>query len=248
VLLEDVGILDPGDSVQVEVEVRPMRAGPYTWRSFARPKGYRELIPLRGAVELRVATQRSEDGAPGYVPSEPLTDLQMTQQALGAGLSDRDFRLPLRPGALLYLRPDAKEEVNWIVEDALIRELMAQGFGIQLRAPQPGESGVATLAYRTVDVRMVYTPLRKGWRLWRRGGQGRRVLGDLLLRLEKDGQVVWADRVRAFESDSIAANRGEWLGGGDVVGRTVFQPDNKLIERGLSASIIGGLFYIFFIL
>ena len=247
VLLGRVGILEPGDSVQVEVETLPLRAGPFNWRSFAQPKGRREFIPLRRTADLRVVAHQPEDGAAGEGAGQPPTDLQMVQQALGAGLRDRDFQLPLHPGAQLYLRPDTKGKGNWIVEDALIAELMAQGFGIQLRAPQPGETDIATLAYRTVETRVVYAPLRKGWRLWR-GGQRREASGDLFLRLEKDGRVVWTERVKAFDADRIAGGRSEWLGGGDMVERTVVQPNNKLIERGLSASIIGGLFYIFFIL
>jgi hypothetical protein len=37
------------------------------------------------------------------------------------------------------------------------------------------------------------------------------------------------------------------LGGSDIVERTVVQADNKLVARTLSASILGGLLYIFFV-
>ena len=57
---------------------------------------------------------------------------------------------------------------------------------------------------------------------------------------------MWAGRVPAYLTDEVPADKIELLGGSDVVDRTVTEPDHKMVERGLSASIIGGLFYIFF--
>jgi hypothetical protein len=96
------------------------------------------------------------------------------------------------------------------------------------------------------DSRIVYTPRKKRLNLF--GSRRlRQAYGDLFLRLERVGKVAWANRVPAYITDEVPADKMELLGGSDMVERTIVEPDFKLIERGLSASIIGGLLYIFFV-
>ena len=119
---------------------------------------------------------------------------------------------------------------------------------IRLGQPESEARALRTLHYRIVEARVVYSPLQRGWKLW--GGQRQRqAFGDLFLRLaQADGQVVWSGRIKAYGRDQVDAGDAEKLGAGEVVKRTMVAPDNKWIERGLSASIISSLFYIFFIL
>ena len=58
----------------------------------------------------------------------------------------------------------------------------------------------------------------------------------------------WDRRVQAYSSDMVPKGLHEVLGGGDMVEQTVLKPENKAIVRGLSGGILGGLFYIFFVL
>ena len=57
----------------------------------------------------------------------------------------------------------------------------------------------------------------------------------------------WERRIRSYKKDSVPGASADILGG-DAVKRATIEADNKIVERGLSASIIGGLVYIFFIL
>ena len=58
----------------------------------------------------------------------------------------------------------------------------------------------------------------------------------------------WDRRVQAYSADLVPKGLHEVLGGGDMVEQTVIKPENKAIVRGLSGGILGGLFYIFFVL
>ena len=77
----------------------------------------------------------------------------------------------------------------------------------------------------------------------------RAAYGDLVLRLveQRHGTVQWERRIRSYHEDSVPGGSVDILGG-EAVKRAVIEADNKVVERGLSASIIGGLVYIFFIL
>ena len=57
----------------------------------------------------------------------------------------------------------------------------------------------------------------------------------------------WEQRIRSYKKDSVTGASADILGG-EAVKRATIKADNKIVERGLSASIIGGLVYIFFIL
>jgi hypothetical protein len=246
VLLEGVE-LEPGSRMSIELEVRPLRSGPFNLRGFARPAGRRESIPLQGDTEIRVVlglgSGKVEKGR-----ADAQTDIQVVSRALSGPLQEKLAELPLPPGAQIYLQAEEKGSQNWIIEDALMAALKKQGMEIRLGQPKSEERTTRILHYRIVEARVVYSPLRRGWKLW--GGQRQRqVFGDLFLRLaQADGQVVWSGRIKAYDRDQVAAGDAERLGAGEVVKRTMVAPDNKWVERGLSASIISSLFYIFFIL
>jgi len=239
--------LEPGSSVSIELEVRPLRSGPFNLRGFARPAGRREFIPLEGDTEIRVALGL-ERGKVERGGVDMRTDLQVVSRALSGPLQEKLAELPLSPGVQMYLQAEEKGSQNWIVEDALMAALRKQGMEIRLGQPESEARALRTLHYRIVEARVVYSPLQRGWKLW--GGQRQRqAFGDLFLRLaQADGQVVWSGRIKAYGRDQVDAGDAEKLGAGEVVKRTMVAPDNKWIERGLSASIISSLFYIFFIL
>ena len=75
-------------------------------------------------------------------------------------------------------------------------------------------------------------------------------LAEAHLRLETaaDAIVRWDRRVQAYDWDRVPKGSIDVLSGSDMVEQTVIKPENKVIERSLSAGIVGGLFYIFFVL
>ena len=246
VLLEGVGNIEPQQTTKVGIQVRPLRPGPFTWKSFARPPGREEFIPLRGKMDVRVI-QDLEEGTQAAQPAS-LTDLQLVSQALNASFQRQVSELPLLPGMAISLRPFAKGDESWVVEDVLGDLLMQQGYRIRLNTLPADSANVGSIYYRLVDARVVYAPLKNAWMPWRKQQQ-RQAYGDLFLRLESgDGRVRWTGRLQAYDTDQVSSAEMDLLGGGKVVERTIVEPDNKMVERVLSASIIGGLFYIFFLL
>ncbi len=245
-LVSGLDSLGAGAAIRVTLEAVPQRPGPFTWQSACKPLGREHFIPLRGANTVRVvwkATAQAQGGA-----KQTPTDLQLINQAFVLALDHQMDALPLSPGTRLFLRAeDHKNEANWVVEDALIETLQRRGYQVLVR--QPGDAPADVFYYRLVRARVMYSPTPRRLLSW--GNQQRReAYGDLFLRVETtaDRIVRWDRRVQAYSSDMVPKGLHEVLGGGDMVEQMVLKPENKAIVRGLSAGILGGLFYIFFVL
>ena len=245
-LVSGLDSLDAGAAVRVTLEAVPQRPGPFTWQSACKPLGREHFIPLRGANTVRVVwTEMAQvQGGKKQTP----TDLQLINQAFVLALDHQMDALPLPSGTRLFLQAeDHKNEANWVVEDALIEILQERGYQVLVRQPEDAPADV--VYYRLVRARVVYSPTARRLLPW--GNQQRRdAYGDLFLRIETtaDRIVRWDRRVQAYSSDMVPKGLHEVLGGGDMVEQTVLKPENKAIVRGLSGGILGGLFYIFFVL
>jgi hypothetical protein len=149
----------------------------------------------------------------------------------------------------LYLQADEKNDGNWIVEDALLETFRQRGYRLLVRPPLVGEE-VGIIHYRLASSRVVYSPGEGSWLPFVGNRKKREAYGDLVLRLETqpDGLVRWERRVRAYGRDAVPSGSVDRLGGGTMLKRAIVEVENKAVERSLSASIIGGLVYIFFIL
>ena len=238
--------LEAGAAIRVTLEAVPQRPGPFTWQSACKPLGREHFIPLRGANTIRVVWK--EMGQARSSRRQTPTDLQLINQAFVDALDHQMDALPLPPGTRLFLQAeDQKNEANWVVEDALIEILQERGYQVLVR--QPEDSPADVVYYRLVRARVAYSPTARRLLPW--GNEQRRdAYGDLFLRIETaaDRIVRWDRRVQAYSSDMVPKGLHEVLGGDDMVEQTVITPENKAIVRGLSAGILGGLFYIFFVL
>ena len=246
VLVDGLQRLGPGEEIRLVLEAVPQRPGPFTWQSACKPVGRDKFIALRGANTINVVWSgiAAAEAAADQLP----TDLQLVNRAFAGALARQVDALPLAPGTRLYLQAeDQKNDANWIVEDALIDALQERGYQVLVRQPESAEADV--VYYRLVRARVVYSPEGKGLFPWGKG-QRREAYGDLFLRLETaaDAIVRWDRRVQAYDWDRVPKGGIDVLGGGDMVEQTVIKPENKAIERSLSAGIVGGLFYIFFVL
>ena len=245
-LVSGLDSLAAGAAIRVTLEAVPQRPGPFTWQSACKPLGREHFIPLRGANTVRVVwkgTAQIESGK-----KQTPTDLQLINQAFVLALDHQMDTLPLPSGARLFLQAENhKNEANWVVEDALIEILQGRGYQVLVRQPEDAPADV--FYYRLLRARVVYSPTARRLLPW--GNEQRRdAYGDLFLRIETtaDRIVRWDRRVQAYSSDLVPKGLHEVLGGGDMVEQTVLKPENKAIVRGLSAGILGGLFYIFFVL
>lgn len=243
VIVENLASIEPGQHVQVELRLTPQRPGPFSWRSFARPPGRSEFIALAGDMTVDVAWSEGRGDAER---STWPTDLELVSESFLLALAEQMGALPMEGELPIYLEADAKNDANWIVEDALAEILRKRGYQLMVRAPEPGEHA-GIIHYRLVSSRVVYSSAG-GWPLLSRDKK-RAAYGDLVLRLveQRHGTVQWERRIRSYHEDSVPGGSVDILGG-EAVKRAVIEADNKVVERGLSASIIGGLVYIFFIL
>ena len=245
-LVSGLDSLDAGAAIRVTFEAVPQRPGPFTWQSACKPLGREHFIPLRGANTVRVVWEEMGQAQGGK--KQTPTDLQLINQAFVLALDHQMDALPLPSGTRLFLQAeDHKNEANWVVEDALIETLQDRGYQVLVR--QPEDSPADVVYYRLVRARVVYSPTARRLLPWS-NEQRRDAYGDLFLRIETtaDRIVRWDRRVQAYSSDLVPKGLHEVLGGSDMVEQTVIKPENKAIVRGLSGGILGGLFYIFFVL
>lgn len=239
-LLRQIGSLAPGAVMRLELETTPRQPGPFPWPGAFRPATRSDFIAASGQTVVRVVYPPAEKPVErGAWP----TDLELLSQALGQAV-ERELRdLPLPPATQVCLEPYEKGEKNWVIDDALLEALLRQGYRVTLK--QQGAAAAALLHYRLADARVVYTPA--GWNPFR-ARQRREAYGELYVHLEEaDRRISWMRRIRAYLADEVPADQAEVLGAAALVKRTQVEAQHKLVERGLSASIIGGLFYIFFI-
>ncbi len=245
-LVSGLDSLSAGAAIRVTLETVPQRPGPFTWQSAGKPVGRDHFIPLHGANTVRVVWPGTAQAVGGA--QQTPTDLQLINRAFVHALDHQMDALPLAPGTRLFLQAeDDKNEANWVVEDALIETLQQRGYQVLVRQPEDAPTDV--VYYRLVRARVVYSPAPRRLLLW--GNQQRReAYGDLFLRIETaaDRTVRWDRRVQAYSGDMVAKGLSGVLGGGGMVEQTVIKPENKAIVRGLSTGILGGLFYIFFVL
>ena len=243
VTIEGLGNIESGAYVQLDLRIKPQRPGPFAWQSLVLPGGRDEFIPLSGGMMVTVAWPEGRDEAERRTSP---TDLELVSESFLAALDEQMGALPLDRERPIYLESDAKNDANWIVEDALGAMLRQRGHRLLVRAPEEDEQA-ATIRYRLVSSRVIYSP-GGGWPLFGRTNV-REAYGDLVLRLvdQSDGTVAWERRIRSYARDSVPTSSADMLGG-DAVKRATIEADNKVVERSLSASIIGGLVYIFFIL
>ena len=244
VLVEGVGRLEGGQRCQLTLQARPLRPGPFTWKSSFRPVGHDEFIDVPGPTKVQVVLVRPERDAARQTLDQA-TDLQLMSRALVAAM-ERDLGdLRLQPGSRIYLQPNSKGDDNWVVEDGLMQVLRRRGHTIVLKEPEK-TADLATVTYRLLEARVVYTAVQKGWNPFH-ADYRREALGDLLVRAEDRGGIRFINRVRAYMVDEVEAADRELLGGSDIVDSKAIELEHKMIERGLSASILSGLFYIFFV-
>ena len=247
VVWREVGTLSPGGEMGLALSVEPVKAGPFSWDSYVKPDQHFWFVPVYGGEATLVHVVRAQEEIPSGQEITYATDLQLVSNALGEAVANKLDDLPLQPGKYTYLQADAKHDGNWVVEDVLHQALPKRGYEITLKDPQEDGLESTIIHYRLVDARVVYSPNKKRWGLFD-GGNRREVFGDLVLRLQNTaGTVLWADRIETYGTDQVSSAAVDLLGQSEVVERTEIVADNKVMELGLTGSIIGGLVYIFFV-
>ena len=180
--------------------------------------------------------------------SKVSTDLQLFSQAVQQVTRGLLIELPAHARTGLVLLPDERQSHSWIAEDALAREALELNIPVVMR--QVEGDGVKTqwiLYYRIVNPQAVYEPKRRSWVFFKRGVR-RIARGSIFLRLTNQrGDIGWV-REREIYLEGRPFEDGSDLAKSTLVEQIHLQVDNRSAELGLSAALIGGLFYIFFIL
>ena len=243
-VVENLEVLEPGEEIEVTLSLVAQRPGPFLWESLAYPVGRRDAVILSGSLTVLAAW--GQDVTHNRDKSLP-TDLQLFAKAVSDGLESQMLGLPLSFKIPIFLKGEGENDSNWVVEDVLSNQLRSLGYEIIVRRPNDG-SVFSTVYYRLVSSRVNYS---KKMRLFNFIGSQvkREAFVDMLLRFQDNGGVVrWQRRLRAYGFDWVPIRQMAVLGGGNSIKQTVMESDNMVIERGLSAGIIGSLIYIFFIL
>ena len=254
IAVESIGPLAPGEAFELSVTATPKRTGPYAWVGRFRPEGGSDFVRLEGDVAVNVvrmpeAGEATEEEA---LRGDLFTDLEAVRMGLEANLSTALDDLPLEAGDRVALNSDDNEDdETWIVEEVLTSALLRKGYEVVVGKGAEGSDAV--LSYRLVDSRAIYSPSGVSWRsmLFQPQTQQRESLGDLFLRLEGGlgagkSRVAWARRIHSYRRDTVPAEGVRWLGASEAVDRSTVDPDNKILELGLSGLIAGGLVLVFF--
>ena len=244
VVINSVEVLEPGDQIEVSLNLVAQRPGPFLWESMAYPGGERGAVPLSGTLTVvAVWDQKIME----YFDDSSPTDLQLFSKAVRGGVSSQMQGLPLIFNQPIFLKAEGDNESNWVVEDVISSELRKKGYDLLVRPPDDG-TAFATVYYRLVSSRVNYLKKTR-WLSFFDPKAKREVFVDALMRFQdNEGVVRWQRRIRAYDFDHVSTRQIEVYGGGNSIKQTVIESDNKIVERGLSAGIIGGLIYIFFIL
>ena len=246
VVRPESGELAPGGRVQVTLVVRPTRSGLFACESAFYPEAGGDPIPLPGEVAVRVVEEGPQAGKQaGDAKSEARTDLEAVQGALQAQVRRELADLPLAAGSRIDLEAAKKDDRNWIAEDVLTAELIRKGYRVAVDSADEDEDSGASLSYRVVDARVVYT--QKGWNPLA-PKRRREAIGDLFLAFENpDRELSWIRRIQGYGSENVPSEGTQWLGGSETVDRVSVDPGNKAVEIGISGLIVGGLFFVFFV-
>ena len=244
VVINGLKVLEPGEQIEVLLNLVAQRPGPFLWESMAYPVGEREGIPLSGALTVMVAWDQK---ILEYFDDNSRTDLQLFSKAVRDGVNSQMQGLPLTFSQPIFLKAEGDDDSNWIVEDVISSELRKKGYGLLIRPPSDN-TAFSTIYYRLVSSRVNYLK-KTSWFNFFDPKAKREVFVDVLMRFQDNGGVVrWQRRIRAYDFDQVPISQIKMLGGGNSIKQTVIESDNKIVERGLSAGIMGGLTYIFFIL
>ena len=244
ILIDNVKVLDPLQAIDVTLNLVAQRPGPFIWKSFAYPLDRTNAVNIPGSPTISatwgqgVTKSRNE-----YFP----TDLQLFANTVRDGLEAQMHGIPLMTKIPIFLKPEGENDSNWVVEDVISGELRNRGYKIVVRPPDNGIV-FSTVSYRLVSSRVNYSKTTRWLNLF--GSEAKReAFVDMLLRFQDNqGVVRWERRIRAYGHDQVPDRQMPLLGGGNSIKQTVIESDSMIIERGLSAGIIGGLIYIFFIL
>ncbi|MEE3234179.1 MAG: hypothetical protein VX294_08450 [Candidatus Latescibacterota bacterium] len=244
VVVDGLELIEPGQEIEVSLSLVAQRPGPFLWESLAHPVGRREAVVLSGP--LTILSTWGQNVSKDYSKSSP-TDLELFSKAVSDGMKSQMQGLPFSFNVPIFLKGEGDSDSNWVVEDAISEGLRSRGYKLLVRPPNDG-TPFSTVYYRLVSSRVNYTKKMR-WFNFMGSTAKREAFLDVLVRFQDNGGLVrWQRRIRAYGFDQIPIRQMAVLGGGNSIKQTVTESDNMVIERGLSAGIIGSLIYIFFIL
>ena len=245
VVRPESGELAPGGRVRVTLVLRPTRSGLFACESAFYPDAGGGFVPLSGEVAVRVVEEEPRGKQAGGAKPEAGTDLEAVQGALQAQVRRELADFPLAAGSRIDLEAAKKDDRNWIAEDVLTSELIRKGYRVAVDSADEGGDSGASLSYRVVDARVVY--MQKGWNPLA-PKRRREAIGDLFLAFENTGrELSWIRRIQGYGVENVPSEGTRWLGGSETVDRVTVETGNKAVEVGISALIVGGLFFVFFV-
>ena len=178
------------------------------------------------------------------------TDLEFVQGIVSDSFQEILEEMPLEKTVSVSVVSTPSREDDWVVRDALVRILLAEGYRLVQAEPDSlsnAEEGAShTLSFRLIDLRLECE--MSGSKLWRRRKMARRGLVDFALRLtdNQDGAVIWAKQVSNQREDMVPSSHSKSLEVPDAIEREMIEKESHWLEGIAVVGIIASLVYLSF--
>ena len=142
------------------------------------------------------------------------------------------------PGIAVHLATRGNHNANWVVEHALLEELLSRGIAVVADSVGP-----PTLSFRIVELGIV------GYSGVLRSSVERRCRVSLSLQLEAGGELVWTGEASRVLTDRVEKRRIKALQSATYsFAKTEVDEQSwgKYVEPMIVSSVLGGLVYLFF--
>ena len=183
------------------------------------------------------------------------TDLEFAQGIVSDSFQEILEEMPLETTVSVSVVSDPSQEDDWIVRDALVRTLLAEGYTlVQAELDSMAQDSVRTtknqpsqtLSFRLIDLRLECE--MSGSRFRRHRKMMRRGLVDFALRLtdNQDGAVIWAKQVSDQREDVVPTSHSQSLEVPEAIAREMIEKKSHWLEGIAVVGIIASLVYLSF--
>ena len=216
------------------------------------------------------AIAQAADFPDGYIKFP--TDLEFVQGIVADSFLEILEEMPLETTVSVSVVSGPSQEDDWIVRDALVRTLLAEGYTLVQMEPEvqaepdsidgqcdkegpsmPPDSvrtardqASHALSFRLIDLRLECE--MRGSKLRRSRKMARRGLVDFALRLtdNRDSAVIWAKQVSGQREDVVPASHSQSLEVPDAIERKMIEKESHWLEGIAVVGIIASLVYLSF--
>jgi len=180
-------------------------------------------------------------------PKRYVPDVLFVRSVVETCLAEKFASVPLSPGDTLFVRPDAENEKNWLLEDVLTRLALESGIHVKRPGDSPGcvQQRCYTFSFGLVDLALNSFAEHRG--LFRRAMTTREVKFRVFLSMaDHTGTVLWTSWGQATQAETFPSQKDRGLESPDFLKRNVIQSEDKLTELVVIGGVVTSLAYLLF--